>query len=110
MCCNVFAECQQHPGIIIDELVNNLVSYEEREDLKIDVSFIKEQSSLSIIVRCNGNDYNPFANHKEKYLEEFQPDIEEGGFGLSIIKDLAKSYDYNYKDNHSIVTIVLETK
>lgn len=100
-------ETKSKAGIVIDELVNNLISYEKREDLKIDVKFVYEKEKLTIEIRCNGNDYNPFANHKEKYLDSFHPEIEEGGFGLSIIKDLAKSYKYEYKDGHSIVKIVL---
>lgn len=100
-------ETRSKAGIVIDELINNLISYEKREDLKIDVKFVYEKEKLTIEIKCNGNDYNPFANHKEKYLESFHPAIEEGGFGLSIIKDLAKSYKYEYKDRHSIVKIVL---
>ena len=92
-------------GIIIDEIVNNFISYEKREDLKIDVSFKVDSNGLTIEFKTNGEDYNPFINHKEKYLEGFHSEIEEGGFGLSIIKDLAKSYSYKYEDNHSIIVI-----
>ena len=87
--------------------MNNLVSYEKREDLKIDVDFKVNKDDLEITISCNGDDYNPFANHKEKYLEEFHPEIKEGGFGLSIIKDLAKSYSYEYKDHHSITKVII---
>ena len=95
-------------GIIIDELVNNLISYEKREDLVIDVSFELTKKGLEITISCNGEDYNPFTNHKEKYLQEYHSEIQEGGFGLSIIKDLAKSYSYEYKDGHSIIHIVIK--
>ena len=101
-------ECRASTGIIIDELVNNLVSYEKREDLKIDVDFKEEKEGLRIDISSNGENYNPFENHKEKYAEEFDPEMKEGGFGLSIIKDLAKSWDYHYKDKKSIITIVVD--
>ena len=97
-------------GIIIDELVNNLISYEPREDLIIDIDISLNKKGLLIVVTSNGNDYNPFDNHKDKYLEEFSPDIKEGGFGLSIIKDLSSSYDYEYKNNRSVVTVVVPVK
>lgn len=103
-------ETRSKAGIIIDELVNNLISYEKREDLKIEVSFKVVKKELILTIRSNGEDYNPFANHKEKYYEEFHPEIKEGGFGLSIIKDLAKSYKYEYLDGHSVITIVLQIK
>lgn len=94
-------------GIIIDEIVNNFISYEKREDLKIDISFKVDSSGLTIEFKTNGADYNPFANHKVKYLEKFHSEIEEGGLGLSIIKDLSKSYSYKYEDNHSIIAVII---
>lgn len=101
-------ETKSKCGIIIDELVNNLITYEKREDLVIDIDFKYEKERLNITIKSNGEDYDPFINHKEKYLEEFHPGIEEGGFGLSIIKDLAESYKYTYKNKHSIIDIVLK--
>ena len=95
-------------GIIIDEMVNNLISYEKREDLVIDVEFNLLKEGLRIRIISNGEDYNPFANHKEKYLEKFHSEIKEGGFGLSIVKDLTKSYKYEYKDGHSIIEVVVK--
>lgn len=97
-------------GIIIDELVNNLISYEEREDLTIDVDFKLIKNELEIVIISNGSDYDPFANHEEKYLEEYHSEIKEGGFGLSIVKDLTKSHSYEYKNNHSIIKLVVEDK
>ena len=94
-------------GIIIDEMVNNLVSYEKREDLAIDVEFKLTKGELKMRIISNGEDYNPFENHKEKYLEEYHSEIEEGGFGLSIVKDLSKSHKYEYKNGCSIIEVVI---
>lgn len=94
-------------GIIIDELVNNLISYEKKENLIIDINFEMTKGGLKVQIISNGDEYNPFTNHKEKYLEEFHPEIKEGGFGLSIVKDLSKEYSYKYKDGHSIVNLLI---
>ena len=94
-------------GIIIDELVNNLVSYEKREDLIIDIHFEYIKDELKLIITSNGDDYNPFKNHKEKFLDKFHSEIAPGGFGLIIVKDLTKSHKYSYKDGHSIIELVL---
>ena len=94
-------------GIIIDELVNNLISYEKREDLVIDIHFEYVKDELKLIITSNGEDYNPFKNHKEKFLEKFHSEIAPGGFGLIIVKDLTKSHKYIYKDGHSIIELVL---
>ena len=104
------AECRASAGIVVDELVNNLISYEKREDLTIDVDFKVNKKDLTIMISSNGDDYNPFANHKEKYEEEFKPDMAPGGFGLSLIKNFSKSCDYKYQDHHSIVTVVISAE
>lgn len=104
---NLSEKIKGSTGIVIDELVNNLVSYEKREDLVIDVTFEAKEEGLHIVIASNGADYNPFDNHKEKYLKEFDTNIKEGGFGLSLIKDLAKSYSYEYKNKHSIINILV---
>ena len=101
-------ETKASVGIIIDELVNNLISYEKREDLVIDIEFSLIEDGLKMRIISNGDDYDPFENHKEKYLEKFHSEIEEGGFGLSIIKDLSKSYSYKYINDHSIFEIIVK--
>ena len=101
------AEAKGTAGIIIDELLNNLISYEKREDLVIDVNFQVMKKGLEIEVSSNGDDYDPFANHKRKYLETFDKEIEEGGFGTSLIKDLTKEHSYKYKDGRSIITVIV---
>ena len=94
-------------GIVIDELVNNLVSYEKREDLVIDIHFEYNKDELKLVIASNGDDYDPFKNHKEKFLDKFHSEIAPGGFGLIIVKDLAKSHKYLYKDGHSIIELIL---
>lgn len=101
------AETKGSAGIILDEIINNLISYEKREDLVIDVNFQTTKKGLEIVVSSNGEDYDPFVNHKQKYLEKFDNDIEEGGFGTSLIKELSKSHSYEYKDGRSIIKVVL---
>ena len=92
-------------GVILDELLNNYISYEKREDLEISIDFEIKNEKMFIIITTNGNDYNPFVNHKDKYIKSQDEEIELGGFGIKIVKDLVDSYKYEYKDNHSIITL-----
>ena len=94
-------------GIILDELLNNLISYEEREDLQIEVKFSFRNDVLGIEIVANGHDYDPFSNNKEKYLEEFSHEVEEGGFGVTLVKTFAKKTSYSYKNNKSHTKIEL---
>ena len=99
------AEVKSAVGIAIDELVNNLVSYEKRKDLIIDVEFSIKSDKLHIKIISNGDDYDPFMNHKDKYYTGEEENSELGGFGVKLVKDLMDSYKYEYKDNHSIVLL-----
>ncbi|MCR5490952.1 MAG: SpoIIE family protein phosphatase [Bacilli bacterium] len=94
-------------GIILDELLNNLVSYEQREDLEIEVSAKTSGSELTLVISSNGADYDILKEHKEKYATGSE-EIEEGGFGITIVKDLAKEVTYGYKKGRSIVTVILD--
>ena len=88
-------------GIVLDELLNNYISYEKREDLKIDLDFTYENSELKLVVISNGENYNPFAEMKDNTKKK-----ELGGHGISLVKNLSKKQDYKYKDEHSFITIV----
>lgn len=100
-------EIKSKVGIIIDELVNNLVCYEKREDLIIEVTFSMKKDGFKIEIVSNGDDYNPFENHEEKYFDDYSDDIKEGGFGISIVKDLSKSTSYEYKNGKSVINVEL---
>ena len=95
-------------GIILDEILNNFISYDKKEGLEIDVNFSIEKDGLKMEMSSNGNDYDPFKNHKEKFLEKYHSEIELGGFGLAIVKDLSKSHKYEYKDGHPTITVVVD--
>ena len=92
-------------GIVLDELLNNLVSYEKREDLKIDILFKVTDDSILVEIISNGDNYDPFKNNKEKYLNEFSHEIKEGGFGISLVKQFAKKTDYKYSKGKSVIIV-----
>ena len=95
-------------GIILDEILNNYISYEKKDGLEINVEFSLVKEGLQVVLSNNGSDYNPFKKHKEKFLDEFNHEIEPGGFGLTIVKDLCKSYSYEYKKGYPTITVVVE--
>ncbi len=95
-------------GIILDEILNNYISYEKKDGLEINVEFSLVKEGLQVVLSNNGSDYNPFKNYKEKFLDKYHHEIEPGGFGLTIVKDLSKSYSYEYKKGHPTITVVVE--
>jgi anti-sigma regulatory factor (Ser/Thr protein kinase) len=99
------SEVKAKVGIILDELINNFISYETREDLVMDFDFSIIKNVLTIQIKTNGNDYDPFKNHKDKYLTSKDKDATLGGFGIKIVKEFVDSHKYEYIDNHSIITL-----
>lgn len=95
-------------GVILDEILNNYISYEKRDDLEINVEFSLVKDGLQLVLSNNGTDFNPFKNHQEKHLDKFDHELEPGGFGLTIVKDLSKSYSYEYRKGHPTITVVVE--
>lgn len=90
-----------HVGIVLDELLNNQISYEEREDLKIILVFKLNDNALNLKVTSNGIEFNPFIDLKDK-----KKNNEIGGHGISIVKSITKKQSYKYSDNQSIIELL----
>lgn len=99
------SETKAYVGIVLDELLNNLITYEAKEDLEIDVDFEYKNQILKLTITSNGADYNPFENHKEKYLKEDNGDISPGGFGILLVKNSTKTQEHYYRNNKSVIIL-----
>lgn len=95
-------ETKAHVGIVLDELLNNIVSYEKEVDIKIDVDFIYENKELTITISSNGEEYDPFKNNKPKDSKN----TEIGGHGINIVKNFAKKYKHQYINGNNVLTLV----
>lgn len=89
---------KSHVGIVLDELLNNQISYEKRQDLKIDLDFSYVDQKLQLVLTSNGEDFNPFTNNNN--------DSKIGGHGINIVKNLSKKQKYTYHNNQSIITVI----
>lgn len=93
---------KSHVGIVLDELLNNQISYEKREDLKIELDFSYDEKALELTLTSNGEKFNPFIDVKKKSSK----DEAIGGHGINIVKNITKNQKYAYKNNQSIITVV----
>ena len=89
---------KSHVSICIDELLSNLIKYENKKGLKVDVDFIYQKETLKVVITSNSKKFNPF-EYKIKEEKEI------GGKGLIIVKNIVKKYNYEYKNNLSITTL-----
>ena len=95
---------KSHVGIVLDELLNNLISYEKRDDLKIDIDFSYSHNTLEIVITANGDDYNPFDSLKDKSVPQENDKL--GGHGINLVKSFTKKQKYTYKNNQSIISMI----
>ena len=90
--------------IILDELINNIISYEKTKPLKIEIDFSYQDGEGILTIKNNGQRFDPFEQEK-RVIEEFSMDLAEGGLGLTIVKSLSKEFTYEYQDNKNVLII-----
>lgn len=96
-------QTKSYVGIVLDELLNNLVSYEKREDLKIGLQFLYRNGELHLTIVSNGADFNPFKDAPSKPADS---EDKPGGHGINLVKCFTKKQQYEYKDGKSVITLV----
>lgn len=90
-------------NIVIDEVLNNYISYDSNGDLLITVDINYLNNELIIEFSNNGVEFNPL--EKEiNYIEEYSDDLKVGGLGLTIIKSFASELKYERKDGMNHLT------
>ncbi len=91
-------------NIVIDEVLNNYISYEKKEDLIIEIEFEYINNQLVVKFLNNGEEFNPLLM-KDNYIEEYSDDLKLGGFGITIIKNITDDLYYERKDDRNIFII-----
>ena len=92
-------------GIIIDEIINNFITYEKRKNLTISVLFEIFEDVMHIILMNNGVEFDPTQN-KDKYIEGYSRDLEEGGLGTTLIRNFTSSFTYTREDDKNLLHLI----
>ena len=91
-------------SIIFDEMLNNYISYEKVRNLFIDINTKIINDELIIEFINNGLEFNPLNRENKKILNDSR-DVEIGGFGISIVKNLSSDISYERKNEENVLTI-----
>ena len=91
--------------IIFDELLNNYISYDKKDDLIIELNIEVKDDKITLLFRNNGIEFNPLLK-EDKYIKKYSSDLALGGFGISIVKNIASDIKYERKDGFNILKIV----
>lgn len=96
----------QEFDIIIDELLNNLISYEKVDGFVIDIEAEEKHGKILFKVSSNGKEFNPLASD-DKYISSGDDlsGVSIGGFGITIVKNLCDSISYERKDGKNVLTL-----
>ena len=92
-------------GIILDEILNNYISYENKDNLIINISFDYIDNKLIIKCENNGEYFDPL-KEEDKYIED-DNNIVPGGLGITMIKKLSNELYYERVDNFNRLTVCL---
>jgi len=98
---------RQQLSIVLDELLNNIVSYAYEDDAEHDIEVDVELSGrrLALVIRDDGVPFNPFGLESpdvSKPMEERQI----GGLGIHLVRSLMDEYLYQRQINKNVVTLV----
>ena len=91
-------------GIIIDEMLNNYISYEKKENLIINVNLLIKDDYLYITLMNNGLEFNPLELPTKYYNNESEISG-IGGFGITIVRNLVDDIKYSRENNKNVLKI-----
>lgn len=97
----------QKMNIVMDELLNNIISYgfedEKEHFLEVDVEILGQQ--LIVSFTDDGTPFNPFSNAPpDTRLSIDERNI--GGLGIHLVKNLMDECNYKRETNKNIITLI----
>ena len=89
-------------GILIDEIMNNEISYAFRDtaEPKLNVLFELTGGVVKLVFEDNGTAFDPLSEVKEEDIEN-----SEGGFGLELVKALSNGQSYERAGGFNRLTV-----
>ena len=99
-------EVRQKVSIVLDELLNNVISYAYRDEEEhiIEVQFVLTGNRLVTTIRDDGSPFNPFGLEPPEInlaMEERQV----GGLGIHLVRSMMDEYMYHRQIGKNVVTL-----
>jgi PAS domain S-box-containing protein len=99
-------EDRQKVSIVLDELLNNVISYAYRDEEEhvIEVQFVLTGNRLVTTIRDDGSPFNPFGLEPPEInlaMEERQV----GGLGIHLVRSMMDEYMYHRQIGKNVVTL-----
>jgi len=90
--------------VVIDEVINNVVSYEKHDGLLLKVEGKLEEDCAVLTFSSNGPPFDPIGV-QDKYLDSIDADTAAGGFGMTITRRISDDIDYRRADGFNVLVV-----
>lgn len=91
--------------VVIDEMLNNYVSYESNEQgYQIKVSAKETNGELELVFNTNGEEFDTLSVGDKHINDAGEGGI--GGFGITITRSIVDDVKYERKDDRNVLTII----
>lgn len=97
-------------NLALDELVTNVILYgfpANMEKKDINISLIKNDDEIRVIMEDEGIEFNPFDEVSEPLIDESVEARQIGGLGVFFVKSLTDDAWYERIDNKNRITLVV---
>ena len=91
--------------IVTDEIYSNIVKYANARTCHISLKANKED--VTLLLTENGDEFDP-TSFVDKRSESPLDELEEGGLGLLIVRQISKEFTHEYKDGLNIIKVVFD--
>ena len=100
-------ELRRQFNLIIDELLNNIISYayKDDDDHEIEISCHLIPGKLTMTISDDGIPFNPFIGQPPELSDSLE-DRAIGGLGIHLVKNLLDKTSYQRKVGRNIVSLV----
>jgi sigma-B regulation protein RsbU (phosphoserine phosphatase) len=98
---------RQPISIVLDEMLNNIVSYayDDEYEHEIDVQIERSGNRLVLTIKDDGVPFNPFGRGAPDTSLSVE-DREIGGLGIHLVRNMMDEYLYQRHINKNVVTLV----
>ncbi len=97
-------------NVAVEELITNIIKFNsESKEVEIVVNLVISAEMLEICVTDNAGAFDINLAKKPDLTRDIQ-DIEIGGLGLDLVKNLFDSCEYKYAKNNNMVKLTYKVK
>jgi len=103
---NITDEVRQKVSVVLDEMLNNVISYAYRDEKEhiIEVVFVLTSNRLMVTIRDDGRPFNPFGLEPPA-INLTVGESQVGGLGVHLVRSIMDEYMYQRQIGKNVITL-----